>query len=121
MNIKKNKNGLNLLPNTLLAVVVICAYLFLGTLGVSTNELTHTELMKEMSAGKVNEMTVTPKMADGIYIITGKIEGYKEGETFTVTVPYTDKVISDIYETAEAQSIKVKTNTNAESIDWMNL
>ena len=121
MNIKKNKNGLNLLPYTLLAVVVICAYLFLGTLGVSTNELTHTELMKEMSAGKVNEMTVTPKMADGIYIITGKIEGYKEGETFTVTVPYTDKVISDIYETAEAQSIKVKTNTNAESIDWMTV
>ena len=72
--------------------------------------------MKEMTAGKVTEMSVTPNMADGIYVISGKLEGYKEGETFTVTVPYTDKVISDIYETAETQSIKVTTNTNAESI-----
>ena len=121
MNIKKNKNGINLLPYTLLAVVVICSYLFLSTMGTKPNELTHSELMKEMSAGKVTEMSVTPNMADGIYVISGKLEGYKDGETFTVTVPYTDKVISDIYETAETQSIKVETNTNAESIDWLTV
>ena len=121
MNIKKNKNRLNLLPYTLLAVVVICSYLFLSTMGVKPTTLTHAELMKEMTAGKVTEMSVTPNMADGIYVINGKLEGAKEGETFTVSVPYTDKVISDIYETAEAQSIKVTTNTNVESIDWLTV
>ena len=71
MNIKKNKNGLNLLPYTLLAVVVICSYLFLSTMGVKPTTLTHAELMKEMTAGKVTEMSVTPNMADGIYVING--------------------------------------------------
>ena len=33
MNIKKSKNTMNLMPYTILALVVICSYLFLNTIG----------------------------------------------------------------------------------------
>ena len=121
MNIKKNKNSINLLPYTILAVVVICAYVYFNTLGAKVNDLTYTELMSEMTEGKVEEISVTPKSAAGVYIISGKLDGYKDNETFSVTVPYTDTVISDLYEKAETQSLKVTTNTNPENSAWISI
>ena len=76
MNIKKSKNTMNLMPYTILALVVICSYLFLNTIGTKVNDITYTELMTEMSAGKVEELTVTPKSSSDVYVISGKLEGY---------------------------------------------
>ncbi len=121
MNIKKSKNTMNLMPYTILALVVICSYLFLNTIGTKVNDITYTELMTEMSAGKVEELTVTPKSSSDVYVISGKLEGYDENETFSVTIPYSDQVISDIYETAETQELKVKTNTNPENSMWLTI
>ena len=51
----------------------------------------------------------------------GKLDGYKKGETFTVQVPYTDTVISTIYENAEKYNLKVETNTNPENSVWLSV
>ena len=121
MKIKKSKNSMNLMPYVLLAIVIISSYLFFNTLGAKVNELTYTELMGNMNEGKVDEVIVTPKNSAGVYVISGKLEGYKDNETFTVTVPYTDTVISDLYKAAEAQSLNVETNTNPENSTWLTL
>ena len=121
MKIKKSKNSMNLMPYVLLAIVIISSYLFFNTLGAKVNELTYTELMGNMNEGKVDEVIVTPKNSAGVYVISGKLEGYKDNETFTVTVPYTDTVISDLYKAAEAQSLNVETNTNSENSTWLTL
>ena len=121
MKIKKSKNSMNLMPYVLLAIVIISSYLFFNTLGAKVNELTYTELMGKMNEGKVDEVNVTPKNSAGVYVISGKLEGYKDNETFTVTVPYTDTVISDLYKAAEAQSLNVETNTNPENSTWLTL
>ena len=55
------------------------------------------------------------------YISKGKLNGYKKGETFTVQVPYTDTVISTIYENAEKYNLKVETNTNPENSVWLSV
>ena len=94
MNIKKTKNSMNFMPYILLAIVVICSYLFLNNIGTKVNNLDYTELITQINEGKVTEISVTPKSSAGVYVINGKIEGYAKGETFSVTVPYTDTVIS---------------------------
>ena len=85
------------------------------------NELNYTELTTEINSGKVTELNVTPKNSSGVYELTGKMNGYKRGEIFKVTVPYTDTVISSIYETAEQHNLKVTTNTNPENSTWINV
>ena len=121
MKIKKNKNNMNLMPYMLLAVVIISTYFLLNSMGTNVNELTYTELMTQISQGKVEEISVTPRSASDVYIISGKLEGYKDNETFTVTAPLTDTVISDLYKEAGKQSLDVQTNTNPDNSAWINI
>ena len=121
MNIKRNKKTINFMPYILLLVVVLGSYLFLGTLGNKVNEMNYTELTTQINSGNVEELNVTPRSSSGVYVVTGKIKGYQKNETFKVTVPYTDTVISSLYEAAEKQNLKVKTNTNPENSTWVNI
>ena len=121
MNIKKTKRNMNLMPYLLLFAVVVTSYIFLNSISTKVNELNYTELTSEINSGKVTELNVTPRNSSGEYELTGKMEGYKKGETFKVTVPYTDTVISSIYEAAEQHSLKVTTNTNPENSTWLSI
>ena len=121
MNIKKSKNNMSFVPYILLAVVIIGSYLFLNNIGTKVNELNYSELVTEMKDGNVKEITVTPKSGAGVYVITGKLKDYGKGETFSLTVPYTDTVISTLYETADANKLKVQTNTNPENSTWISI
>ena len=121
MNIKKKRTSINFLPYVLLLIVVSFSLIYLNSVGNKINELNYTELVKELSNDKVEEITVTPKSASGVYIITGRLKGYEKNETFKVTVPYTDTVISQIYEGAGQHNLKVETNTNPENNTLLNI
>ena len=121
MNIKKTKKSMNFLPYILLIVVVMGSYFYLNTIGSKVNTLDYSELTKELSGGNVTEINVTPKSSSGVYVITGKLKDYKKNESFKVSVPYTDTVISSIYESAESNNLKVNTNTNPENSMWLNI
>ena len=121
MNIKKTKRSMNFMPYVLLMVVIIGSYLFLNTLGTKVNNLSYTELTNNLNDDKVTELAVTPKSGAGVYVITGKLKGYSKTESFSVTVPYTDTVISTLYEAAEAKGLKVDTNTNPENSAWITI
>ena len=121
MNIKKTNKNMNFLPYILLAAVIISSYVFLNSMGNKVNELTYTELTSKLNEGNVTEIAVTPKSGDGVYVITGKLDGYDKGETFIVTVPYTDTVISSLYELANKNELNVETNTNPENSALINI
>ena len=121
MNIKKTKKGMNLMPYVILTIVVLGSYLFLNSFSTKVNKMDYNELTKEIGNNNVKELTVTPKNAAGVYILTGKLNNYGKGETFTVTIPYTDTVISSVYELAESNNLKVQTNTNPENSAWLNI
>ena len=121
MNIKKTKRNMNFMPYLLLFAVVVTSYIFLNSISTKVNELNYTELTSDINNGKVTELNVTPRNSSGVYELTGKMEGYKKGETFKVTIPYTDTVISSIYEAAELHNLKVTTNTNPENSTWLSI
>ncbi len=121
MNIKKTKRNTNLLPYLLLLAVVVGALLFTSTLGSKVNELNYSELTSEINNNNVSEINITPRSASGVYIVTGKLKDYKRNESFKVTVPYTDTVISSLYTLSEEHNLKVQTNTNPENSVWLSV
>ncbi len=121
MNIKRSKNNISYMPYILLLIVVIGSWLFLTTLGKDVHELNYTELTTQINNDNVEELSITPRSASGVYVITGTLKDYKKTESFKVTVPYTDTVISALYENAESHGLKVSTNTNPENSTWLNI
>ncbi len=121
MNIKRTKKSMNFMPYILLLAVIIGSYLFLNTIGTKVNTLNYTDLTTNLNNDKVTEIAVTPKSGAGVYVITGKLEGYAKNESFSVTVPYTDTVISSLYEIAESKGLKVETKTNPENSAWLSV
>ena len=121
MNIKRNRKSMSFMPYILLLVVVLGSWIFLTTLGKDVHEINYTELTTQINNDNVEELNITPRSASGVYVITGKLKDYKKTESFKVTVPYTDTVISTLYETAENHGLKVNTNTNPENSTWLNV
>ncbi len=121
MNIKRSKKSMNFMPYVLLIAVIISSYLFLNTIGTKINNISYTELTTELEKGTVTEITVTPKSGAGVYVISGKLKTYKSNEKFNVTIPYTDTVVSSLYETAESKGLKVETETNPENSTWLTI
>ena len=121
MNIKKTKKSMNLMPYIVLTIVVIGSYIFLNSFSTKINKMDYNELTKEIENNNVKELVVTPKNAAGVYILSGKLNNYGKGETFTVTIPYTDTVVSSVYELAESHNLKVQTNTNPENSTWLTI
>src|SRR5574344_1918880 len=121
MNIKKSKKAFNFMPYVLLCIVIIGAYFFLSSMDTKINELSYSDLTTELNSGNVTKLTVTPRSNQGVYVITGQLEGYKKTESFNVTIPYTDTVVSTIYDLAESKDLKVETATNPESSTWLTV
>ena len=88
MNVKQKQNDSfkNLLPYVVLAIVVLVVVLALNMQGSTVNELTTGELMTELQENNVTEIAITPKSDESIYYVEGKLEGYKETESFTAKV-----------------------------------
>ena len=121
MNIKRSKRSMSFVPYLLLMLVVAGALFFTSTMNTEIHELNYTELTTQINTDNVEEISVTPKNASGVYVVTGKLRGYEKGEYFKVTVPLTDTVISSLYELAEQHNLKVKTNTNADNSTWITI
>ena len=121
MKIKKSRKSMSFMPYILLAIVVVSSYLILATTQTEVHELNYSELTSQITSSNVEEIKVTPRSGSGVYVITGRLISYKKGETFKVTVPFTDTVISSLYELANEHNLKVETNTNPENSTWLNL
>ena len=84
---KKRKNSIMQSLPYLILVIVICSVLLLYSGGKSSvHDLKTGDFLNYIKENKVTEMTVTPKSDESIYYITGKIDGYKSNESFTVKI-----------------------------------
>ena len=117
---KKKNNLLKLLAPYIMifCVLLITMYIF-NINNVVVNELTYNDFMKNLTKESVEELEITPKAKDSVYLLTGKLKGYKKNETFKLIVPYTDSVAKDILEEAKLQQLNVKVNKDPGSISWM--
>ena len=88
MNVKArpNNNFKNFLPYLILICVVLMVFGLLNYQGNKVNEIKTGKLITQLKKDKVTEITVTPKSSEGVYYITGKLDGYKKNESFKAKV-----------------------------------
>ncbi len=112
----KNKEARKtLIPYFILFIIIMCILYAFNTLNVKVNEITYNDFNKNLSQEHITELEITPKNSAGVYQLVGKLEGYKDNETFKLIVPLTDSVIDEILTTAEEQNLKVDIKANPES------
>jgi len=85
MNNQNNK-AKNTLPYLILIGVVVFVLLILQFQGNKVNELTTGELLQALKENNVTEITITPNSNESVYYVEGKMEGYKENETFQAKI-----------------------------------
>jgi len=81
-----NNKAKNSLPYVILFGVIAFVLLTLGLQGSDVKELTSGELLKELKNDNVTEITITPNSNESVYYIEGKLEGYKENESFKTKI-----------------------------------
>ena len=100
-NKSKTKNSL---PYLILFGVILFILIVLEFQGNDINKLTSGELLKELKNDKVTEIIITPNSNESVYYVEGKLEGYKENESFTTKI-ITEEIIN-VIEYVEKNEIK---------------
>ena len=94
MNKKDIKKGL--MPYIFLLVFFIGCLLIFNIFNNVVNELTYDEFLQDLNGGKITELTITPKVRTETYKLTGKLENYKDNESFVLYIPRSEEFISQI-------------------------
>ena len=84
-----------------LFIVILGVFYFINLLNTKVNNLTYGEFITELENNKVTELTITPNSSQGIYSLTGKLDGYKENETFTAVATLSEETLRKINEISE--------------------
>ena len=95
MNNNNNSKVKNSLPYVILFGVIAFVLLTLGLQGSDVKELTSGELLKELKNNNVTEITITPNSNESVYYVEGKLEGYKENESFKTKI-ITEEIVNVI-------------------------
>ena len=106
---KKNNAYIGMVPYIIIGIIIIVSLFALNTDKVKVNEITTGELITSIKEEKIEEITITPKSSESVYYVTGKLEGYKDKESFTTKV--IEEEISFITDYVEENDIK-KFETN---------
>ena len=118
MNKKDIKKGL--MPYIFLLVFFIGCLLIFNIFNNIVNELTYDEFLQDLNGGKITELTITPKVRTETYKLTGKLENYKDNESFVLYIPRSEEFISQITTAKEKTSdFKLTIVNDPEASSWM--
>ena len=82
----KNNTIKNAFPYLILMVIICGTLFFLNLQKYEVHELTTGEVINKLEEEKVTEITITPSSNDSVYYVEGKLEDYKETESFKTKV-----------------------------------
>ena len=104
---KKKTMKKELVPYVLLLLAAFFILFTTDIFGGKIHELTYNEFETNLKNNKITELTIVPRRDGMIYDVSGKLEGYKDNESFYSTLPLTDTTIDRILEAKDAKDFKV--------------
>ena len=112
-----NKNTVRrgLMPWVFLLIFFFGITLLVSTLNREVHEITYGEFNTSLKDKEVKEVTITPKSRASIYMITGKLKGYKSNESFIFNMPLTDETMVKMLEAEKKYKFDMTTVTDPES------
>ncbi len=108
---KKNMKR-NVLPYLFVGLFILGVLYFMSFSNIKVTEFTYDEFVNQIKEEKIEEITITPRKSAGIYEISGKLKGAKEGESFFVKTPLSEKVVSEVLENKD---FKIETSSDPAS------
>ncbi|MGM7724458.1 ATP-dependent zinc metalloprotease FtsH [uncultured Metabacillus sp.] len=101
----------------LIFLVIIGVVSFFTGGNPKTEQITYNDFISELNNGNVTEMTVQP--VRGVFEVRGKMEGYKEDETFLTYIP-TEQGLNRVDKAAEANNVeKLNVAPAEETSGWV--
>ena len=97
-----------------IVAVLICLYYAFVSFKTINNQLSYDEFISNLNKGTIEKLEMTPSSSGQVYILQGKLKGYKDKEIFTLKAPLSEKVVSDILSASENDSFKLKVNKDPE-------
>ena len=91
-----------------LFAIILGVFYFINILNTKVNNLTYSEFLNELDNNKVTELTITPNSSQGVYSITGKLDGYNENESFVATATYSEETLKQIYDIQEENKKEIE-------------
>ena len=118
MNKKEIKKGL--LPYAFLLIFFLGCLIMFKMFNTVVNEITYDEFIKDLNGGKITELTITPKVRTETYKLTGKLDEYKENESFVLYIPKSEEFISKITDAKEGtNNFKLTIINDPEASSWL--
>ena len=113
-----NKKGIkkNIISYGLIVIFFVGIFIAFNILNKVENKLTYDEFINHLEKGNVVELVITPNGSSSVYQLTGKLEGYKDNETFTLRAPLSDVVVSEILSIDDDFKITVKNDPGSISL-----
>lgn len=113
MSKKTVKKGL--LPYVFLLLVILGVVYFFNIANRKVNVITYDEFVTFAEEGVIKDIVITPNARASLYNITGTNSNYSENEYFTLKMPLTDEVISNIMNLRDEHNFSIDAKADPES------
>ena len=113
MNRKTIKKGL--LPYLFLFLVILGVLYFFNMANKKVNVITYDQFLSFANKGVIKDIVITPNSRASLYDIEGTIDGYADNEYFSLKMPLTDEVISNIMKLQDEYNFTIDAEADPES------
>ena len=120
MKTKKVKTN-SMLPYVFLLFFIVACLIIVNMKSKIINELTASEFITNLNDSKITELKIITKVRSENYEVTGKLNDYKENESFILYLPVSEEFMKKIVAAQSEQNFKLEIEKDPETSSWLNL
>ena len=117
MDKKTVKRGL--MPYLFVALLMLGMFYAFNMTNIKVYDLSYDEFIEHLDGGKIKELEIVPKTSGHTYDVSGKLDNYKEGESFKSVIPLSDEVMKKIVDASDNQEFKLITKPDPASSSFL--
>ena len=115
MNIDKKTVKRGLLPYLFLFIAMLGIFYFFNIANKKVNVISYNEFVEKLDSGEVEELNLVARASGYTYEARGKLDGYKDNETFFARLPLSDEVMKKIVAASDNQEFKLEVEPDPDS------
>ena len=115
MNIDKKTVKRGLLPYLFLFIAMLGIFYFFNIANKKVNVISYNEFVEKLDSGEIEELNLVARASGYTYEARGKLDGYKENETFFARLPLSDEVMKKIVAASDNQEFKLEVEPDPDS------
>jgi len=115
VNIDKKTVKRGLLPYLFLFIAMLGIFYFFNIANKKVNVISYNEFVEKLDSGEVEELNLVARASGYTYEARGKLDGYKDNETFFARLPLSDEVMKKIVAASDNQEFKLEVEPDPDS------